>query len=137
EDSNVRGPAIYMLGRCGANQQVLPALRSALQDADADVQLQAIMALEHIGPEAADASADLAELLGDPSGQVQLYAERALWRVHPSLALRGGDWKPFTSIEWGFSAIFPAEPRADQMPVPIPNGQTTVHSFQAVHRVTP
>ncbi|MFL5339726.1 MAG: HEAT repeat domain-containing protein [Gemmataceae bacterium] len=82
-DAKARRHAVAKLGNVGpADPAVLPALREALNDADAGVRGEAIQALMKCGAPAKDAIPMLTEIQKkDPSLQVREYAGKALERL--------------------------------------------------------
>jgi HEAT repeat protein len=81
-DPNVklRKKAAFTLGNIGpSDPAVLPALLGALQDADAGVRCEAILALLKYGPGAEDAIPTLTAMRErDPDTNVRAYAAKAL-----------------------------------------------------------
>ena len=82
-DPKVRKTAAFKLGNVGsADPTALPALREALQDRDAAVRCEVILALLKCGPEAEQAVPTLAEIRRrDPNARVRDYAARALEKI--------------------------------------------------------
>jgi HEAT repeat protein len=82
-DARLRKTAVFKLGNVGATDgAVLPALLAALQDRDAGVRREAILALMKFGPGARPAVAVLTELQGhDRDAGVRASAARALQRL--------------------------------------------------------
>jgi HEAT repeat protein len=78
-----RRAAVVKLGNVGPSEAaVLPALRSALHDADAGVRREAIVALMKFGAGSADAATELMEMReGDPDSTVREYAAKATARL--------------------------------------------------------
>jgi HEAT repeat protein len=83
----LRKKAAFTLGNIGpTDPAVLPALMSALQDTDASVRCEAILALLKCSSAAATAIPQLTELRdSDPDAQVREYAGKALERLQDSL----------------------------------------------------
>lgn len=82
-DSQLRKTAAAKLGNAGAVEPLaVAALIKALNDTDASVRAEAILALVKFGPEARAAVAPLAELQQkDESEQVRGYAAKALAKL--------------------------------------------------------
>ena len=82
-DPKLRKTAAQKLGNVGpADPAALPALTAALQDRDAGVRCEVILALVKFGPDAKDAVAPLAELRRrDPDAKVRDYAGKALEKI--------------------------------------------------------
>jgi HEAT repeat protein len=79
-DAKVRQKAAFTLGNIGpSDPAVLPALLGALQDAEAGVRCEAILALLKYGPAAEEAIPTLTEVQQkDRDAKVRGYAARAL-----------------------------------------------------------
>ncbi len=75
-EKKLRKEAVAKLGNVGGSDpQVLPALRTALHDDDAQVRGEAVLALAKLGAAAKPAAADLEELArSDPDAKVRDYA---------------------------------------------------------------
>jgi HEAT repeat protein len=82
-DGATRRTAVQKLGNVGpADPAVFPALLGALDDGDADVRCDVILALLKFGPKAKDASVALAEIRQrDPDAKVRAYAVKALAKI--------------------------------------------------------
>ena len=82
-DKKLRKEAVEKLGNLGAaSPEVLPALTSALHDADAQVRSEAVLALAKLGPNAKPAIHDLDALSqSDPDAKVRGYAAKALEKL--------------------------------------------------------
>ncbi len=82
-DPKQRKTAAFKLGNVGTiDPTVLPALSKALQDADAGVRCEAILALVKCVPEAKKAIPDLTELQKkDRDAKVRDYAAKALEKL--------------------------------------------------------
>lgn len=64
----------------------IPALKTALTDADPEVRRQAARALGQMGPEAEPAVPELTQALSDKEATVRLAAAQALGRIGPAAA---------------------------------------------------
>lgn len=80
-DWGVRETAADSLGRLG--DAAVPALITALEDADRDVRAQATRALARMGPKAEEAIPALIEALDDDDKEVRRGAARALGQIGP------------------------------------------------------
>ncbi len=82
-NTKARRHAVEKLGNVGSNDPaVLPALRAALDDGNAQVRATAILALMKCGPAAKDAAPTLAEMQKkDRNAQVREYASKALEKL--------------------------------------------------------
>jgi HEAT repeat protein len=82
-DARVRKKAAFTLGNIGASDPaVLPALLGALEDPDAAVRREVILALVKYGPGAREAVGALEELRQrDSDSQVRAAAEQALCKL--------------------------------------------------------
>lgn len=82
-DATVRKRAAFTLGNIGwSDPAVLPALIAALNDTDAGVRCEAILALLKYGPGAREALARLEEIQQwDRNAQVRRYAARAVKKL--------------------------------------------------------
>jgi hypothetical protein len=82
-DSKLRREAVVKLGNAGsADPAVVPALVTALHDADSQVRGEAILALLKAGPEAKRAAGDLEALArSDRDPKIRAYAARALEKL--------------------------------------------------------
>jgi HEAT repeat protein len=82
-DAKVRKQAAVKLGNVGASDPaVLPALLGALEDRDAGVRCEVILALTKCGPAARDAEPTLTRMRDqDPSPRVRDFAGRALEKL--------------------------------------------------------
>jgi HEAT repeat protein len=82
-DAAARKKAVQALGHFGkADPAALPAVISALKDADATVRDAAVIALLNLGPDARDAIAPLEEVRqGDSNPGIREHATRALERI--------------------------------------------------------
>lgn len=78
-NARLRKQAVFKLGNVGpSHPDTLPVLLGALNDGDAAVRCEAILALLKFGPAAGQAVANLHDLRQrDPSAQVRLYAAKA------------------------------------------------------------
>jgi hypothetical protein len=133
-DRNVRWPAVALLGHGGLRtQQVLDILVEALEDGDIEVRLKAVGALAEWGPMARPAIPALTERLKDQELQVAHHADLALWQIDAPAAVAACGWRPFTSPEFGFSAVLPEQPEREDKQ--LFDGQAIAHSFQAWHRM--
>lgn len=85
KDPVLRGRALAVLSQLGAKAKAaLPAIKSALRDADFNVQLQAILAAAAIGPAAADVMPELLTILRtDDTGFLQGSVAIALSSMGP------------------------------------------------------
>jgi HEAT repeat protein len=83
-DAKLRKKAAFTLGNIGpSDPAVLPALLTALKDADAGVRCEAILALLKFGPDAKEAVAELTNLkLHDADAKVREYASKALVKIN-------------------------------------------------------
>jgi HEAT repeat protein len=79
-EAKVRKQAAHKLGNVGASDPaVLPALLGALEDGDAGVRCEVILALTKCGPSARDAIPALTRMRDhDPNARVRDFAGRAL-----------------------------------------------------------
>jgi HEAT repeat protein len=84
-DARLRKKAATKLGNVGkADPAVVPALIGALEDPEAEVRVEVILALVKLGPAARVAAPRLAELArDDPDEAVRACAGRALEKVRP------------------------------------------------------
>ena len=90
QSSQVRCVAAYHLGLLGQTAQVVvPALSEAVQDPDELVQVEAIAALERIGPPGQVGPARLVAL-HDKRARVRITAADALRRLDPQAAKEAG-----------------------------------------------
>jgi HEAT repeat protein len=82
-DAKVRKEAVFKLGNVGSSDPAaIPALIGALQDSDARVCCETILALLKSGPDASAASDTLGELRAhDPDPKVREYAAKGLKRL--------------------------------------------------------
>jgi HEAT repeat protein len=82
-DQKLRREAVAKLGNAGsADPGVVPALVTALHDADPQVRVGAIIALLKIGPQAKQAAGDLDVLArSDRDAKIRAYATRALEKL--------------------------------------------------------
>jgi hypothetical protein len=136
----VRWTAANLIGRCGAPEQALPALRKALHDTSPKVRLNAVMAFGELGPAALPAVGDLLSLLEDAGREdaddtLRYCTDRSLWRIDVATASRAGGWRSFPSDKYHFLATFPTNPEENEREVETPMGPLVVHSFLARHRV--
>jgi hypothetical protein len=86
-DVKARKEAAFKLGNLGPTDPatVVPALTAALNDVDAAVRCEAILALVKCGPAANDAASAIARLQhADPSAQVRDYAAKAVAKLSQS-----------------------------------------------------
>src|SRR5437764_4210779 len=85
-DPDLRRKAVTKLGNVGSTDAAaLPAVLGALNDTDAAVRGEAILALMKFGPEADTAASDLARLRREDSDlHVRALAAKALNRVYAS-----------------------------------------------------
>lgn len=135
-DRNVRWPAIFLLGRGGrGSQQALDVLIQALDDEDVEVRLQAVSGLAGWGPMGRSAIPALTARLSDPEFQVAHYADLALWEIDPSAAVAACGWRDFTSPEFGFSVMMPAQAESEDLPAM--DGWAVIRTFQVWHRAGP
>jgi HEAT repeat protein len=82
-DARVRQKAAFTLGNIGSSDPAaFPALIGALNDAEAGVRCEAILALLKLGAKAKEARTVLANLCqNDPDPRVREYAARAIRRI--------------------------------------------------------
>jgi HEAT repeat protein len=82
-DKKICREAVAKLGNLGAaDPEVLPALTSALHDADSQIRGDAVLALAKLGREAKPAIPDLEALAQrDPDSKVRDYATRTLEKL--------------------------------------------------------
>ncbi len=131
---SVRGAAVALLGQGNArSEEILAVLVGALDDANGDVCLKAIRALDQWGPMARPAVPALAKLLKDPEIKIARSADIALWDIDPSAAVKECGWKPFRSSEWKFTAMLPAEPERTQQTFIF----LDIHLFISEHKFGP
>jgi HEAT repeat protein len=81
DDARLRKVAAFKLGNLGLTDAgiVVPALMAALEDVDASVRREAILALLKCGPAAREAAGKLTEVeRKDSDATVREYADRAL-----------------------------------------------------------
>jgi hypothetical protein len=136
-DPHVRWPAAVLMGNSLFANNVVPSLRDATRDEDAEVRLSALLSLQGFGANARAAVPELIERFhDDPELQARFYAERALWHVSPEDARREGGWRIVASKTWNFSADFPAEPTESDITIESPWGPTVSRAFNAGHEVT-
>lgn len=84
-DVQLRKKAAAKLGNVGkADPAAVPALVGALNDPDAEVRVEVILALVKLGPAARDAAPKLGEMArDDPDEAVRASAGRALEKIRP------------------------------------------------------
>jgi HEAT repeat protein len=85
-DAKLRKAAAFKLGNLGLTDpaSIVPALTAALEDSDAAVRCEAILALVKCGSTARDAVSALTELLRkDRDSRVRDHAARALEKLSP------------------------------------------------------
>jgi HEAT repeat protein len=82
-DAKVRQKAAFTLGNIGpSDAAALPALIGALNDAEAGVRCEVILAIIKFGSKAKEARSVLASLCeNDPDSRVREYATRAIRRI--------------------------------------------------------
>jgi len=135
-DPNVRWPAANRLSRTLYVNDAMPELLAALDDRELEVRLQILSGLHDKGPNAFVAISKITELLDDPEPLVALYADRALWRIHPRGAVEISKWKRFVNKEWQFSATFPPDVKSKISETQTPFGPVTLHHWTAMHGMT-
>ena len=64
----------------------MPALAEMLADPETELRLAAAMALDNMGPAAADAVPALVKALRDPEGEVRQWSAKALGHIGPAAA---------------------------------------------------
>src|SRR5262245_51296912 len=134
-DRNVRWPAVALFGRGGLRTtQVLDLLVNALEDEDVEVRLKAIGVLAGWGRMARGAVPALVARFQDPELQVAHVADLVLWHIDPEGAPAACGWRPFTSEEFGVSAMLPGEPEREDKTV---LEGVVAHTFQCWHGAGP